>query len=222
MQVSANSAPQPLRPIGSVANDLVRSPSAAPLSPLESSSQAFESSIDLEGLSADSLLDFLSLRLDDIDGRVSKEIRAIEGQGHDSNAISQRRELLDQIASAVRLETTDPKKEIKLSSLEVTWNGATMFAHEAINAAGLQADVAFTATVGGTRDAGRSSKVTLENVESASSKLEKEQKRLTSDNDLRMLRLQDMMNRRSQLVQMVSNFMRSIQDSQRAIVGNMR
>jgi hypothetical protein len=222
MQVSANAAPHPLHSTGSVANALERSPSAAPLRPLESSPLAFESSLDVEGVSADSLLDFLGLRLDDLDGRVSKEIRAIEGQGHDSNAISQRRELLDQIASAIRLETTDPKKEVKLASLEVTWNGATMYAHDAINAAGIHEDVAFTATVGDTGQAGRSSKVTLENIEAASSKLEKEQKRLTSDNDLRMLRLQDMMNRRSQLIQMVSNFMRSIQDSHRAIVGNMR
>jgi hypothetical protein len=175
----------------------------------------------LDAVSADSLIAFLAVRLDELDDGIRKEITAVENQGEMSNAISMKRELLDAIASAIRLETKDPSKKIELSSLTVTWNGRSMSADQAINLAGLYGDVAFTDPEGSGRTSD-ASKVSLENIESASSKLEKEQKRLTSDNDLRMLRLQDGMNRRSQVIQMVSAFLRSIQDSHRVIVGNMR
>jgi hypothetical protein len=175
----------------------------------------------LEAVNPDSLIAFLGGRLDELDASIAKEISAIESQGEMSSAISRQRELLDAIASEIRLMTTDPSKKIELADITVEWNGRSMSAADAINMAGLQGDVAFT----GADTSGRAtpeSKVTLENIEAASSKLEKTQKRLTSENDLRMLRIQDLMNRRGQVVQMVSNLIRAIQDGHKVVLGNIR
>ena len=172
-------------------------------------------------VSPETLMGFLGFRLGEIDRAVAKEVTTIDHQGKASNAISERRELLDQIAGQIRLVTSKTDEGVKLGELHVEWQGQKMTAREALVSAGLTADVAIK-HLGADGLPTDDSKITLANVETASSKLEKEQRRLTSDNDLRMLRLQDAMNRRSQLVQMVSNFMRAIQDAQRTIVGNMR
>lgn len=184
------------------------------------------SSLTLDGaaideVSAESLLSFLGTRLDSIDGDIGADISAIESQSKRSATTSEKRELLDQIASELRYVTQDPKEGVTLQNLKVTWRGEEMNARKALIHAELCDVVSFSKpSISGQPQ--HESKVTLEAIESGSSILEKQQKRLTSDNDLRMLRLQDMMNRRSQIIQMVSNFLRSIQDSQRAIVGNMR
>jgi hypothetical protein len=175
----------------------------------------------LEAVTPDSLIAFLGGRLDELDAAIAKEISAIENQGAMSSAISRQRELLDAIASEIRLATTDPSKKLELADITVEWNGRSMSAADAINMAGLQGDVAFT-DADPSGGATPKSKVSLEIIEAASSKLEKAQKRLTSENDLRMLRLQDMMNRRGQIIQMVSNLIRAIQDGHKVVVGNMR
>lgn len=154
------------------------------------------------------------------DEKVLEARNAIENAISASREISARMQVLQAIHQRV---SQDGDGDLDIGNGEITINGRVMAMSEAI----MEFDLVDELNLGRHQRDGDTSwlnnvKLRVDAVQSAIDGLRQEQQKITSNNELSMITMQQAMQQRGQHLQLVSKVLAMIGDTERAIVGNMR
>ncbi len=186
---------------------------------------AVVSSVDLSDfatLSPEMILYVAKKRMEDIDGQVRASMSDLEVSQADSKKIGEKirglRELQEHLAASgkegIYIEPNDTDKS---HNFVASGDGKTQTAKELLESHGIVLEEDIKSSMG---PHGRRS-IQAETIDAAIKKLEDDQRELNTGNELRMVKLQSLMQQRTQIVTLATNLLQKLDEGAQAITRNL-
>ncbi|MEZ4255401.1 MAG: hypothetical protein R3A78_06745 [Polyangiales bacterium] len=184
-----------------------------------------QAAMNSAGVSIDVILYMLQKRMADVDGQISDAMHALEDRTNRSNEISKQIEVLQQMQVKGKAGSTKQITiDASLKSAEtLTIDGKKMSPLDAMKEVGLDQDD-FTLKQRTEIVDGKVVKlhaITMGQLETMVTKKREEITQINSGNELDMVRLQTLMQQRTQILTLGSNLLKSLNEAQESIIRNI-
>ncbi len=164
-------------------------------------------------VSPGSILSTARLRLEDIDQQIRTGLTELEEKSAQAQRLNTQIAALNSIQSAINQK--DGRKEINGNHL-VTWAGQEQPAYKVLE------EVELADLLGSyVPDEGKFGKLNLQALEKRVQALQQHLSRTNAGNELQMVDMQNQMQRRSEILQLATMMLRSVHESQLAIIRNL-